>query len=102
MAAWSWYGEGLLAIALRATTGRAHPARHCRHTRSVVPAHVAKSMGGAGIVTRSVRDEKHSTRLFLAHRTEGMGDAGRWSIEYLSRPEFKAWLCGESPAERVG
>jgi len=67
-----------------------------------VPAHVAKSMGGAGIVTRAVRDEKHSTRLFLAHRTEGLGDAGRWSIEYLSRPEFKAWLCGESPAERAG
>jgi len=60
-----------------------------------VPAHVAKSLGGEGIVTRAVRDEKHSTRLFLAWRTEGLSDVGRWCIDYVSRPAVKAAICGE-------
>lgn len=62
-----------------------------------VPAHVAQSLADAGVVTRTVRDEKHSTRLFLAYRPEAAGDVCRWCVDYLSRPAFKARLCGESP-----
>jgi len=65
-----------------------------------VPAHVAQraqSQAGAQIVACTVRDEKHSTRLFLAYRPEGMGEVGRWCVDYLSRPAFKAALCGEAP-----
>ena len=39
-----------------------------------------------------------TTSRSAAYRPEGIGDVGRWCIDYLSRPSYKAWLCGE-PAE---
>jgi len=65
-----------------------------------VPEHVAKSLGGDGVVVRAVREQKHSTRLFLAYRSEGGGDVSRWCVDYLSRPAFRSWLCGEVPPEQ--
>jgi DNA-binding transcriptional LysR family regulator len=60
-----------------------------------IPAHVRASFQGARLVSKSIQEQKHATRLFLAHRSDGGGRVRAWCVDYLSRPAFGAWLCGE-------
>jgi DNA-binding transcriptional LysR family regulator len=66
-----------------------------------LPEHVARSLDTTDIAIRAVREAKPSTRLFLAYRSTGLGDVGRWCVDYLTRARFKNWLCGE-PGEPGG
>lgn len=35
-----------------------------------------------------MREHKHATKLFLAARSDGMGKACQWCIEYLRNPQL--------------
>ncbi|KXV03589.1 LysR family transcriptional regulator [Caballeronia megalochromosomata] len=60
-----------------------------------VPAHIRAAFGDTEVVGKSIREQKHATRLFLAHRSDGVGKVRAWCVDYLLRPEFRAWLCGD-------
>ncbi|SAK62243.1 putative DNA-binding transcriptional regulator [Caballeronia pedi] len=60
-----------------------------------VPVHIRAAFGDAGLVGKSIQEQKHATRLFLAHRSDGIGKVRAWCVDYLLRPDFRAWLCGD-------
>ena len=66
-----------------------------------VPAHMRDAFGQAQLVRKSIQDQKHATRLFLAHRSEGVGKVRAWCVDYLLRPSFREWLCGNETESAV-
>jgi DNA-binding transcriptional LysR family regulator len=63
-----------------------------------VPAHIRAAFLDAPLVRKNIQAQKHATRLFLAHRAEGMGKVRAWCVDYLMQPGVSAWLCGETAA----
>ena len=59
-----------------------------------IPSHWYRHTHGVGLIRKAIQEQKHETRLFLAYRLDGMGKARRWSVDYLSQPQFRARLCG--------
>ena len=64
--------------------------RHC------LPSHVRAAFAHMPLICKPIQERKHATPLFLAHRAEGTGKVRAWCIDYLSRPEVRAALCGET------
>jgi DNA-binding transcriptional LysR family regulator len=61
-----------------------------------VPAHIRAAFDHARVVGKSIQEQKHATRLFLAHRSDGVGKVRAWCVDYLLQSDMRAWLCGES------
>ncbi|EHU04115.1 transcriptional regulator, LysR family domain protein [Escherichia coli DEC1A] len=40
------------------------------------------------MLKKPMREHKHATKLFLAARSDGMGKACQWCIEYLRNPQL--------------
>jgi len=60
-----------------------------------IPHHMAKALLNNGtLVKKPMHEHKHATRLFIATRSDGLGEAACWSMEYLQRPEMKQALNG--------
>jgi DNA-binding transcriptional LysR family regulator len=61
-----------------------------------LPHHLCQSRLDSGrLIKKPMQEHKHPTRLFIAHRDQGIGRARQWCIEYLGRPEIKAHFCGK-------
>jgi DNA-binding transcriptional LysR family regulator len=61
-----------------------------------VPTHIRAAVADARVIGKSIQEQKHATRLFLAHRSDGVGKVRAWCVDYLVKPDMRAWLCGES------
>jgi DNA-binding transcriptional LysR family regulator len=61
-----------------------------------VPSHVRAAYAHVPLVSKAIQERKHATPLFIAHRAEGTGKVRAWCIDYLSRPEVRAALCGDA------
>jgi DNA-binding transcriptional LysR family regulator len=60
-----------------------------------IPHHLAKALLNKGsLVKKPMQEHKHPTRLFNATRSDGQGEAARWSMNFLQRPEIKVALNG--------
>ncbi|EBS3610678.1 TPA: hypothetical protein PAP86_004369 [Salmonella enterica] len=60
-----------------------------------IPHHMVKALLNNGtLVKKAMQEHKHATRLFIATRSDGLGESVRWSIEYLQRSEMKLALNG--------
>jgi DNA-binding transcriptional LysR family regulator len=46
------------------------------------------------LVKKPMQEHKHSTKLFLAARSDGMGTVCQWCMDYLLHPEVKMRLSG--------
>ncbi|KPC50247.1 LysR substrate-binding domain-containing protein [Amantichitinum ursilacus] len=65
-----------------------------------VPRHLAAPLIAQGLlIKKELQEHKHATHLFLAHRTEGMGRARRWAVDWLLQPEIRPLLCGQNAPE---
>ncbi|RFU45319.1 LysR family transcriptional regulator [Paraburkholderia sp. DHOC27] len=62
-----------------------------------IPTHQRLDAAGASLVKKLTQEEKCATRLFLAHRPEGLGSAGRWCVDYFSREHVRRHVCGGTP-----
>ena len=61
-----------------------------------IPHHLAKTRLNSGsLVKKPMQEHKHATRLFNATRSEGLGEAARWSMQFLQQPAMKIALNGE-------
>ncbi|EFE8357451.1 LysR family transcriptional regulator [Escherichia coli] len=47
-----------------------------------------ESLGVEQLLKKPMREHKHATKLFLAARSDGMGKACQWCIEYLRNPQL--------------
>lgn len=65
-----------------------------------IPTHLRLGAGLSGLQTKETQECKHPTRLFLAHRSEGLGKAGQWSVDYFSKADMRARLCGTDVSGR--
>ncbi|NDJ56353.1 LysR family transcriptional regulator [Enterobacteriaceae bacterium 4M9] len=60
-----------------------------------IPHHLAKAKLNSGeLVKKPMQEHKHATRLFNATRSEGLGEAARWSMDFLKQPTLKVMLNG--------
>jgi DNA-binding transcriptional LysR family regulator len=60
-----------------------------------IPHHLAMSrLNNGQLVKKPMQEHKHATRLFNATRSDGLGEAARWSMRFLQRPEMKMALNG--------
>jgi DNA-binding transcriptional LysR family regulator len=59
-----------------------------------IPMHRRLGAAAAGLVKKSTQEQKHATRLFLAHRPEALGRVGEWCIDYFSLERVRLHLCG--------
>jgi hypothetical protein len=54
-----------------------------------IPHHLALPLLNSGkLLKKPMREHKHATKLFLAARSDGMGKACQWCIEYLRNPQL--------------
>lgn len=60
-----------------------------------IPHHLAKARLNSGLlVKKPMQEHKHATRLFNATRSDGLGEAARWSMNFLQQPAMKIALNG--------
>ncbi|HIB1062882.1 LysR family transcriptional regulator [Klebsiella quasipneumoniae subsp. quasipneumoniae] len=60
-----------------------------------LPHHLARPLLNNGrLIKKSMLEHKHATQLFVAAKTDGLGEAGRWCLEYWLRPDIKFRLNG--------
>lgn len=58
-----------------------------------IPHHLARALLNNGtLVKKPMQEHKHPTRLFIATRSDGLGEAARWCMDYLQKPEIKLAL----------
>ena len=61
-----------------------------------IPHHLAKTrLNNGSLVKKPMQEHKHATRLFNATHSEGLGEAARWSMQFLQQPAMKIALNGE-------
>lgn len=60
-----------------------------------IPHHLVKPLLNNGtLIKKPMLEHKHATQLFVAARTDGLGEAGQWSLDFWLRPEIKSMLNG--------
>ena len=61
-----------------------------------LPHHLCQPLLDSGkLIKKPMKEHKHPTRLFIAHRDQTLGKTRQWCLDYLSRPEIKAQWCGK-------
>jgi len=61
----------------------------------ILPAYLCRPFLVSGtLIKKTLLEQKHDTRLFLAWRAEAQGPVRQWCVDYLTRPEVCARLCG--------
>jgi DNA-binding transcriptional LysR family regulator len=65
-----------------------------------IPTHLRSNEAAPGLVKKSTQEQKHATRLFLAHRPEALGRTGQWCVDYFSREHVRKHVCGDGIASR--
>ncbi|WP_144150441.1 LysR substrate-binding domain-containing protein [Paraburkholderia sp. BCC1885] len=63
-----------------------------------IPTHLRRDPAITGLVKKSTQEQKHATRLFLAHRPEALGRSGKWCVDYFSRQRVRQHVCGGNVA----
>ena len=60
-----------------------------------IPHHLARArLNNGQLVKKPMLEHKHATRLFNATHSDGLGQAARWSMDFLQRPAMKIALNG--------
>ncbi len=60
-----------------------------------IPHHLTLPLLNNGLLLKKpMQEHKHATKIFIAARSDGMGEVCRWCMDYLLHPEVKAGLSG--------